>query len=74
VSLSVVDETLRITPRQINTGGATLSQASRLLLGQRLRLTVPMGTLPFGHQLTRVAASTEGIRLRAEGSAIIVQP
>jgi len=74
VTLSVVDETLRITPRQINTGSATLSQASRLLLGQRLRLTVPLGTLPFGHQLTSVTATSDGLRLRAEGSAIIVQP
>lgn len=74
VTLSVVDETLRITPSQINTGSATLSQASRLLLGQRLRLTVPMGTLPFGHRLTSVTASTDSIRLRAEGSAIILQP
>jgi hypothetical protein len=74
VSLSVVEETLRITPRQIDTGSATLSRASRLLLGQRLRLTVPLGTLPFGHQLTSVATSADNIRLRAEGVAIIVQP
>jgi hypothetical protein len=74
VSLSVVEETLRITPRQINTGSVTLSQASRLLLGQRLRLTVPLGTLPFGHQLTSVTTSADNIRLRAEGVAIIVQP
>jgi hypothetical protein len=74
VSLSVVDDTLRITPRQIDTGSTTLSRASRLLLGQRLRLTVPLGTLPFGHQLTNVTASTEDIRLQAEGFAIIVQP
>jgi hypothetical protein len=74
VSLSVVDETLRITPREINTGSAALSQASRLLLGQRLNLTVPLGTLPFGHQLTGVTATPDAIRLRAEGSAIIVQP
>jgi hypothetical protein len=70
----VVDETLRVTPRQIDTGSTTLSRASRLLLGQRLRLTVPLGTLPFGHQLTTVAVSGQDIRLRAEGSAIIVQP
>jgi hypothetical protein len=74
VTLSVAGETLRITPREINTGNTTLSQASRLLLGQRLALSVPLGTLPFGHQLTNVAASPDGIRLRAEGVAIIVQP
>ena len=74
VSLTVVGETLRIAPRQIDTGSTTLSRASRLLLGQRLRLTVPLGTLPFGHQLTSVVASADNIRLRAEGVAIIVQP
>jgi LmeA-like phospholipid-binding len=73
-SLSVTEETLRITPRQIDTGSVTLSRASRLLLGQRLRLTVPLGTLPFGHQLTSVTTSGDSIRLHAEGVAIIVQP
>jgi hypothetical protein len=74
VTLSVADEVLRITPRQISTGNATLNQASRLLLGQRLALTVPLGTLPFGHQLTSAAASPDGIQLSAQGAAIIVQP
>jgi hypothetical protein len=74
VTLSVADETLRITPRQIDTGSSTLTGASRLLLGQRLRLSVPLGTLPFGHQLTSADASPDGIRLRAEGVAIVVQP
>ena len=74
VTLSVADDALRITPRQVNTGNATLNQASRLLLGQRLALSVPLGTLPFGHQLTSVTASGDGIALRVEGTAIIVQP
>ena len=74
VTLSVADETLRISPRQINTGSVSLDQASRLLLGQRLTLSVPLGTLPFGHQLTSVTASGDAIRLQAEGTAIIVQP
>jgi hypothetical protein len=74
VTFSVADDALRITPRQINTGNATLNQASRLLLGQRLTLSVPLGTLPFGHQLTSAAVSPDGISLRAEGKAIIVQP
>ena len=72
--LAVAEETLRISPREIDTGGTTLNEVSRLLLGQRLRLTVPLGTLPFGHRLTDVKASADGIRLRAEGTAIIVQP
>jgi hypothetical protein len=74
VTFSVADETMRITPRQVNTGSTTLNQASRLLLGQRLALSVPLGTLPFGHQLRSAAAGPDGIHLRAEGAAIIVQP
>ena len=74
VALSVAGETLRINPRQIDTGTASLDQASRLLLGQRLTLSVPLGTLPFGHQLASVTASGDAIRLQAEGTAIIVQP
>jgi LmeA-like phospholipid-binding len=73
-SLSVSDSALRITPVEIKTGDTALSQASRLLLGQRLRLTVPLGTLPFGHQLTSATPYADGIRLQAEGTAIIVEP
>ena len=74
VTLSVADDALRITPRQINTGNATLNQATRLLLGQRLTLSVPLGTLPFGHQLKSAAVTTDGVQLQAEGAAIVVQP
>lgn len=72
--LSVSDGALRITPGEISTGDTTLSQASRLLLGQRLRLTVPLGTLPFGHQLSSATPYADGIQLRAEGTEIIVEP
>jgi LmeA-like phospholipid-binding len=74
VVFSVADDTLRISPRQINTGSVNLDRASRLLLSQRLTLSVPMGTLPFGHQLTSATASEDAIRLQAQGTAIIVQP
>ena len=74
MTLSVANDALRIRPREVNTGNNTLNQASRLLLRQRLTLSVPLGTLPFGHQLTSVDASRDGIRLRAEGVTIIVQP
>jgi hypothetical protein len=73
-TLSVADAVLRITPREVDTGNAGLNQASRLLLGQRLRLSVPLGTLPFGHQLTDVTALPDGIAIRAEGETIVVQP
>jgi len=74
VTLSAADESLRIAPREIDTGSSTLNSASRLLLNQRLALSVPLGTLPFGHQVTSATVSGDVIQLRAEGAAIIVQP
>ncbi len=74
VSLSVSDETLRINPREISTGSTDLSKASRLLLGQRLSLSVPLGTLPFGQQLVDATTYPGGIALEARGTTIVIQP
>ena len=43
-TLSVEGDALRITPESLNTGSASLDAASRLLLGRRLRLLIPLGT------------------------------
>lgn len=74
VQPSVQGEVLRVTPGRIDTGSSTLNQASRLLLTQRLTLTVPLGTLPFGHQLTDVQAGPEVIALTAAGYGLVLQP
>lgn len=74
VQVSVLDGDLRLTPQTIDTGTTTLSSAALALLGQRLTLTVPLGTLPFGHELITVAAGPESISVEAQGSRIIVQP
>ena len=73
-SLSVQDDVLRISPESLNKGSGSLQAASRLLLGKRLRLIVPLGTLPFGHHLTGVRADSEGLHLTAEGTGIILRP
>ena len=73
-TLSVEGDALRITPESLNTGSASLDAASRLLLGRRLRLLVPLGTLPFGHVLTGARADPDGVHLTATGSDIVVQP
>lgn len=73
-SLSVQDDVLRISPESLNTRSGSLQAASRLLLGKRLRLIVPLGTLPFGHHLTGVRADSEGLHLTAEGTGIILRP
>lgn len=74
VELAVRGETVRITPGRIGTGSAALNEASRLLLTQRLTLTVPLGTLPFGHQLTAAQVGPDAIGLDAEGYGVILQP
>jgi LmeA-like phospholipid-binding len=73
-SLSVEGDALRISPESLHTGSGSLDAASRFLLGQRLRLLVPLGTLPFGHELTGVSADADGVHLTATGTDIVVQP
>jgi hypothetical protein len=73
-TLSVEGDALRISPESLNTGSGSLDAASRLLLRNRLRLLVPLGTLPFGHQLTGARADSDGVHLTATGSDIVVQP
>lgn len=74
VDLYVDNGALHLAPRQIDTGSMTLDQASRLLLRQRLTLTVPLGALPFGHTLTSVTPYHDGLRVSAEGTSIILAP
>jgi LmeA-like phospholipid-binding len=72
--LSVDGNQLRVTPRDIDTAGSSLSPARRLLLEQRLTFMVPLDTLPFGRSLTGVTVLEDGVRLTAEGRTIILQP
>jgi hypothetical protein len=73
-TLAVDGDALRISPESLNTGSESLDAASRLLLGRRLRLLVPLGTLPFGHQLTGASADHDGVHLTATGTDIVVAP
>jgi hypothetical protein len=74
VRLGAEEGVLRITPETIDTGAATLDRVSRLLVRQRLTLTIPLGTLPFGHRLTVVEPYPEGLNVVAEGESIVVEP
>jgi hypothetical protein len=74
VKLSVDESQLRITPVEIDTGDASLSQATRLLLDQRLNLTVPLDTLPFGQQLTEVTSDEKAIYLGARSTGVVLRP
>lgn len=74
VELSVDGSQLRITPGRVDTGGVALSRARRLLLDQRLNLTVPLDTLPIGHDLTGVTADREALTLTAESTLLVLRP
>lgn len=65
---------LTIVPDVVETEGGTLNTAGRMLLNQRLRISIPLGNLPFGHQLVSATPADDGIRILAEGRAVIVRP
>jgi hypothetical protein len=73
-TLSVAGEVVRINLGKLDTGVTSLDQAERLLLSQRLALTVPLGTLPFGHELKSVTVTKDAVQLEAVGNAIVLQP
>jgi LmeA-like phospholipid-binding len=74
VDLQVDGSQLRIAPREIDTGDTVLDSARRLLLNQRLGLTIPLDTLPFGTELTEVSVDADELRISATSSAIILRP
>lgn len=74
VEVGVSSGQLTITPVSVDTGGATMSQAAQLLLNQRLRLTISLGAMPFGHELTKVTVGDNAIIVAATGNRIILQP
>jgi hypothetical protein len=73
-TLSVEGDALRISPESFHTGSGSLDAASRYLLGKRLHLLVPLGTLPFGHNLTGVRADPEGLHLTVTGTDVLLEP
>lgn len=73
VALSVDGGALRVRPTQIE-GGEDLSSLKQLLLGQRLAFTVPLDTLPFGLQLTRVTADATHVEVGVQGTRVVVDP
>lgn len=74
VDLQVDGSQLRIAPREIDTGDTVLDSARRLLLNQRLGLTIPLDTLPFGTELTEVSVDADELRITATSSAIVLRP
>ena len=74
VELSADGSQLRVTPRDIDTGDVTLSAAGRLLLDQRIALTVPLDGLPFGSQLTGLEITPDSVVITATSSGIVLRP
>ena len=74
VGLSVDGTLLRITPQQVDLGDAALSRAGRVLLDQRVVLTVPLDGLPLGSRLTGLTVTPDHLRISAEAAAVVLRP
>jgi len=74
VDLHVDGSQLRIAPREVDTGDTVLSSARRVLLDQRLGLTIPLDTLPFGTELTEVSVDADELQVSAQSTAIVLRP
>ncbi|WP_164701256.1 DUF2993 domain-containing protein [Modestobacter sp. KNN46-3] len=64
---------LSIAPTALDTE-SDLAPASRLLLGQRFSLRVPLDPLPFGQDLTAIEGAAEGLVVRARGTDVVIRP
>ena len=64
---------LTITPVRLATG-SELGRAAEILLRQRLTFVVPLDPLPFGQQVTDVAAGPGGVEVRTESGALALRP
>lgn len=64
---------LSIAPTALDTQ-TDLEEASRLLLGQRFSLRVPLDPLPFGQELTAIEGAEEGLVLRTRGTDVVIRP
>lgn len=73
VKISAADGQLTFVPASVGTD-LPQSDAIRLLLAQRLRLTVPLGVLPFGQELTSVTPGPDGLDVTAAGDRVVLQP
>lgn len=64
---------LSIAPTALDSE-SELAPASRLLLGQRFSLRVPLDPLPFGQELTAIEGADEGLVVRARGTDVVIRP
>lgn len=64
---------LAVHPIRLHTN-TSLDRASEILLGQRFTLQIPLDPLPFGQQITSIAAAGSGLIVHARGSNIVVAP
>ncbi|NIH65806.1 LmeA family phospholipid-binding protein [Modestobacter marinus] len=71
--LSPESGALSIAPTALDTE-TELAPASRLLLGQRFSLRVPLDPLPFGQELTAIEGAEDGLVVRAEGTDVVLRP
>lgn len=67
------DGALAVFPVGLHTE-TSLDKASRILLGQRFTLVIPLDPLPFGQQITGITAQNTGVVVNALGTNVVVTP
>lgn len=72
VTISAANGALRVSPERVDIG-SSLDSASRLLLLQRLTVTIPLGSLPFGQQVTTVTATQNALLVETLGFGVVLR-
>lgn len=65
-------DSLQIIPVRWHSGLGAVDQASQLLLDQRLTITIPLQSLPFGQTITGVVVEHDDVRVQARGTDIVI--
>lgn len=63
---------LEITPTSLDTGAEWLDSATRLLLGRRLTVRIPLEPLPFGQRVTAIHPGQAGLIVHAAGHNVVL--
>lgn len=69
--LTTADGALLVEPTRIG-AARELDRISRLLLGERFTVRVPLDPLPFGQRLTGVQVARDGVRVDAAGTGVVL--
>jgi LmeA-like phospholipid-binding len=69
---TLVGDVVELTPEKLDSGNSAVDAVSRLLLGTRLTVPLPLTSLPFGQTLTAVSVRPGGVLVSAAGHSVVL--